>query len=49
MSKYNPIPVGSVFNVNAINENNKKIAEILNDEVLFRKNPVGEPNEMKTI
>lgn len=47
MSKYNPIPVGSVFNVNAINENNNKIAEILNDEVLFRKNPVGEPNDMK--
>lgn len=46
MSKINLVPVTSVFNVLAINENNRKIAEALNQGVFWRKNPVGEPNEL---
>lgn len=47
MSKVTPIPVTSVFNTLAINENNRKFAEALNEGVLWRKNPEGEPNDMK--
>lgn len=47
MSKVTPIPVTSVFNTQAINENNRKFAEALNEGVLWRKNPEGEPNDMK--
>ena len=44
MSKIELDPVGSGFNLSKINENFQKVEDELNDKVLYRDNPVGEPN-----
>lgn len=46
MSKVNLVPVTGAQNVSAINDNFEKVAEALNDKVLYRDNPRNEPNQM---
>jgi hypothetical protein len=40
--------IASGYNLNKINSNFDTIAAALNDEVLYRDNPVGEPNALQT-
>lgn len=46
MAKINLNNIVSGFNLAKINDNFQKIATALNDKVLWRDNPVGEPNQM---
>lgn len=48
MSKIDLDPITSGYNLSKINSNFQKIEDTLNQEVLYRKNYVGEPNEMRT-
>lgn len=48
MSKIDLDPITSGYNLSKINSNFQKIEDTLNQEVLYRKNYVGEPNEMQT-
>ena len=49
MAKYTPDTISSGFNSNSkINENFNDVAAELNNKVLYRDNPVGEPNNMET-
>ena len=49
MAKYTPDTISSGFNSNSkINENFNDVATELNDKVLYRDNPAGEPNQMET-
>ena len=48
MAKYTPDTISSGFNTNSkINENFNDVATELNDKVLYRNNPTGEPNQME--
>lgn len=46
MSKVELDPVQSGYSLSKINDNFRKIEDELNKKVLYRGNPVGEPNEM---
>lgn len=46
MSKINLPPITGGFNLSTINANFDKVEEALNNDVLYRDNPVGEPNQM---
>ena len=46
MTKIDIVPITGGFNLSAINQNFDDIAAELNDKVLYRDNPVGEPNQM---
>lgn len=46
MSKINLTTVTGGFNLSSINRNFEKVQDALNDKVLYRDNPVGEPNQM---
>lgn len=46
MAKISLSPITNAQSLSLINDNFDKIADTLNDEVLFRDNPVGEPNSM---
>ena len=46
MSKITPNDTSSGYNLSAVNDNFDLIAEHLNDKVLYRDNPSGEPNTM---
>lgn len=46
MSKIILDDIASGYNLSKINENFQKIEDELNDKVLYRENPVGEPNQM---
>lgn len=48
MSKVELPTITSGYNLSAINNNFQKIEDALNEEVLYRKSYVGEPNEMQT-
>lgn len=48
MSKIELPTITSGYNLSTINNNFKKIEEALNEEVLYRKGYLGEPNEMQT-
>lgn len=48
MSKIELPSITSGYNLSAINNNFQKIEDALNEEVLYRKGYVGEPNEMET-
>lgn len=48
MSKIELPTATSGYNLSTINNNFQKIEDTLNQEVLYRKNYVGEPNEMRT-
>ena len=48
MSKIDLDQITSGYNLSKINSNFQKIEDTLNQEVLYRKNYVGEPNEMRT-
>lgn len=48
MSKIELPTVTSGYNLSAINDNFQKIEDTLNKEVLYRKEYLGEPNEMQT-
>lgn len=48
MSKVVVVPVTGSQNLSAINDNFQTIADALNDQVLFRDNPSGEPNQVVT-
>lgn len=39
-------PVASIYNVSTINNNFQEIADELSDDVLYRRNPSGQPNQM---
>lgn len=47
MAKVSLTTVTNGFNVSAINDNFTQIAEQLNNKVLYRDNPSGEPNQMQ--
>ena len=47
MVKYTPNPITSGYSLEKINTNFTNIAAELNDKVLYRDNPVGEPNQME--
>jgi hypothetical protein len=48
MAKYTPSTISSGYNSNStLNTNLENIATELNDKVLYRNNPVGEPNTME--
>ena len=47
MSKIELPTITSGYNLSTINDNFQKIEDALNKEVLYRKNYVGEPNEMQ--
>lgn len=47
MAKINLNDIVSGFNLSKINDNFQKIATALNDNVLWRKNVEGEPNQMQ--
>lgn len=46
MSKINLAPTAGGYNLQQINQNQQNIVDELNGKVLYRNNPVGEPNEM---
>lgn len=48
MSKVVVVPVTGAQNLTAINDNFETLADVLNNQVLFRTNPEGEPNEVTT-
>lgn len=48
MSKIELPTITSGYNLSTINNNFQKIEDALNEEVLYRKGYVGEPNEMQT-
>lgn len=48
MSKIDLDPITSGYNLSKINANFQKIEDTLNKEVLYRKEYLGEPNEMQT-
>lgn len=48
MSKIDLDPITSGYNLSKINNNFQKIEDALNEEVLYRKGYLGEPNEMQT-
>lgn len=48
MSKIELPTITSGYNLSAINNNFQKIEDTLNNEVLYRKGYLGEPNEMQT-
>lgn len=48
MSKIDLVPVTGAHNVSAINDNFDKLEQALNEKVLYRDNPVREPNQMKS-
>lgn len=47
MSKISLATITNAANLSAINNNFEQIAEQLNDAVLYRANPVGEPNQLQ--
>ena len=47
MSKIDLVPITGAQNLSAINENFDKIEEHLNENSLYRKNPQGQPNQMR--
>src|SRR5690625_2837984 len=47
MSKIKLQDTGSGYNLQTINDNFRKIEEEFNEKVLYRDNPVGEPNELE--
>ncbi len=47
MAKINLSTVTGGFNLSTLNNNFQKIAEELNNKVLYRDNPVGEPNQLE--
>lgn len=46
MSKFNLGDVTSGVNLQAVNDNFERIADEINNKLLYRANPVGDPNEM---
>ena len=46
MAKYTPLSTSSGYNLQNINQNFVDIANFINNNLLCRKNPVGEPNQM---
>lgn len=48
MSKIDLVPITGAQNLSAINDNFQKVNDALNDRVLYRDNPIGEPNQVKT-
>ncbi len=48
MAKYTPLTVKSGYNLNTINQNFQSIADELNNKVLYRNPPSGEPNQWET-
>lgn len=48
MSKVVIVPVTGAQNLSAINDNFQTIVDALNEQVLFRDNPSGEPNQVVT-
>lgn len=48
MAKINLHNISSGFNLSKINENFQKIEEELQNKVLYRDNPEGEPNQCKS-
>ena len=47
MSKFVPSVPNGGYNLSAINNNFQEIADLLNNQVLFRDNPIGEPNQLE--
>lgn len=48
MSKINLVPITGAQQLSAINDNFNKVQEALNDKVLYRNNPAGEPNQVSS-
>lgn len=48
MSKIDLVPITGAQQLSAINDNFRKVEEALNDKVLYRDNPSGEPNQVKS-
>lgn len=48
MAKIELSDISSGYNLSKVNENFQKIEDALNDEVLYRDNPVGEDNALQT-
>lgn len=48
MAKINLPEIGSGYNVTTINANFQKLEDVINDKILFRDNPTGEPNQLLT-
>lgn len=46
MSKIILSDVAAGYNLQKINDNFDKLADVINNDVLFRRNPTGEPNQM---